>query len=432
MFDIRRGSVVPAEKGESPPVAGDSPRASGRLRLYLTAAGIDAVGSGLWMPLGLIFFTRAQHLPVTLAGLAVTAGAAAGLAFGPVSGTLVDRYGPAVVLVASNLLRALSFALYPLATSGWSVAALVALTSAGDRMFWVANAPLLGGLVGGRRLDRLLGTQTVIRVIGLGVGAGAAGLFAGSVDGLHLLVHVNAATFLLAAALIPLAAPLRVARPAAAGEAGPGSGRWAAVLADRPYLALCAVQVLFSLAASSLTVALPLVALDPLGGPVWLPGAAIVLGNVVLATCQGVALRLSERTTRFRALAAGCGFFAVAFAVLAAATALPAWAAVAVVLAASAVGVCGELLAFPLMTAAANESAPEALRGRYSAAFQTAWGVSTVIGPASFTALLAVHNAVLWLALAALSLLAAAVLARLRGRLRALTTGPEVARVPAG
>ncbi len=59
------------------------------------------------------------------------------------------------------------------------------------------------------------------------------------------------------------------------------------------------------------------------------------------------------------------------------------------VLGAGIIAVVGEALSVPLMMAAANEAAPEQLRGRYSALFQTAWGLATVASPAVFTGLLA-------------------------------------------
>ena len=158
-----------------------------RGRLYLLAMLIDTIGSGMWMPIGLIFFTRAQHLPFEQVGMALTVGGVFGLAAGPISGNLVDRFGPGRFIMISNVARGAVFFFYPLIDSAWQVSLLAAVFAAADRLFWTANTPLLGSLVTERRLDRLLATQNVIRIVGLGLGAAASGLLAGTVHGLHLL-----------------------------------------------------------------------------------------------------------------------------------------------------------------------------------------------------------------------------------------------------
>ncbi|HET8662487.1 MAG TPA: MFS transporter [Micromonosporaceae bacterium] len=386
-----------------------------RQGLYLLAVFIDTVGSGLWMPVGLIFFTRAQQIPVAQVGTALTLGGLVGLLAGPISGSLVDRWGPARFVFVSNVARAVVFALYPLVGSAWQIALLAAVFSASDRLFWTANTPLLSQFVRGRRLDRILGTQNVVRIVGLGLGAALSGLFAGSVQGLHWLAYVNALSFVVAAgvllAAVSMRAPARADAEADAPAEATGADRpahpvgWRAVLADRPFVLLCGVQGLYALCALSLVVILPLVALDPLGGPTWLPGASIVVGNVVLALAQNPAVRLAEKTSRLRGLLISSATFAVTFVLMSFGTDVAHSWVVPLVLAVSVLGVVGEALFGPMMTAAANDAAPERLRGRYSALFQTSWGLATVLAPALFTLLLAVDHRVLWLSAAGMALL---------------------------
>ncbi len=357
-----------------------------RGRLYLlamlidTIGLIDPIGSGMWMPIGLIFFTRAQHLPFEQVGMALTVGGVFGLAAGPISGNLVDRFGPGRFIMISNVARGAVFFFYPLIDSAWQVSLLAAVYAAADRLFWTANTPLLGSLVAGRRLDRMLATQNVIRIVGLGLGAAACGLLAGTVPGLHLLADVNAISYLLAACVIFFA--VEMSKPAAVATAGghddaqrPG---WRATLADRPYLALCLIQLLFALSALSLVVILPLAALVRLGGPSWLPGASIVVGNTVLALAQKPAVKISEKMSRARGLILAGLIFALTFLLMAPATEFDRRMVAPLVLIVSMLGVVGEALSAPLMTAAANQAAPQALRGRYSALFQTSWGLATV------------------------------------------------------
>lgn len=389
-----------------------------RTRLYLAARSIDAVGSGLWMPISLFFFVQAQGLPVEQVGAALTAGAVFGLVAGPFGGSLVDRFGPGPVVLASNVVRAVGFLLYPLVGAIWQVALIAAANSAGDRVFWTANTPLLARLAGERKLVGALGTMSIVRIAGLGVGAGLAGLVGRSTAGLHALAWANGVSFALAAVLV--CAVLRVRGPGpgtprtddeSGGDTAGGPARnWRTVLRDGPYLVLCLIQVLFTFAANSLTVALPLVAVRTLRGPVWLAGASVLVGNIVLMAAVKPAIAYGRRTSRLRALTAAAVLFAVTFLLMAPAQLAGPALVVPLVLLVSALGVTAEALFGSVMSAAAYEAAPAGLKGRYNALFQTAYGASGALAPAVFTALLAVGNPVLWLALVASSALTVPVL----------------------
>ena len=386
---------------------------------------VDTLGTGMWLPIGLIFFTRAQHIPLAQVGPALTIGGLVGLLIGPVGGTLVDRWGPARLVLLSTAARVVVFALYPAVGAAWQVAVLAALFSACDRLFWTANTPMAAQFTEnlsseaavqvprglppqsrrpgqGRALDRTISTQNVVRIVGLGAGAGLSGLLAGNLAGLHWLAYLNAASYLVASVVI--VASVRLRRQAtSATERTVG---WRDVLADRPFMLFCGIQVLYALSALSLVVILPVVALSTFGGPAWLPGVSILLGNVALALAQKPAIRLVGRTSRLRGLVLASATFAVTFVLLAFGTYVGRGWVVPLVLAASAFGVVGEALFGPLMVAAANDAAPPSLEGRYSALFQTAWGLATVLAPALFTSLLVVGNEALWSVLAVLALLA--------------------------
>jgi MFS family permease len=70
----------------------------------LTALGVDNFGSGLFLPVALVYVTRVVGLPLAVAGPIVALGTVAGLAVPPVAGPLVDRVGPGRVVVAAVLL----------------------------------------------------------------------------------------------------------------------------------------------------------------------------------------------------------------------------------------------------------------------------------------------------------------------------------------
>ncbi|MER5748016.1 MFS transporter [Streptomyces sp. NPDC002225] len=378
------------------------------LRRYLLANLIDNVGTGLWAPLSLIFFTRAQHLPIDDVGAALSAGGLLGLLAGPLAGNLVDRWGPARFVVLGNLARAGICALYPAVGSAWQVCVLAAVFTGCERLFWTANAPLLGALVPEPDLTWAFGLLSTSRLVGLGAGAGLGAAFGGGLvgdaGGLHLIAYGNAVSYVGAAVLASAAGSGRYRADRSGPGPGTADGGWRSLLADRPYLLLCLLQVQLTLATQSLVVILPVVALDVLRGPAWLPGALVVLACCCLVLARGPALRLVERRSRTYALRLSCLLFTVAFLAMVPAGVVPAGWAVPLALAVAAVGGTAEALYAPVTMAMANEVAPAALKGRYSALFQTAFGLAGAAGPVLFTTLLAVGNGTLWAVMAGLSL----------------------------
>src|SRR5260370_32600586 len=79
----------------------------------LTALGVDNVGSGLFLPVALLYVTRVVGLPLATAGTVVAGGTMAGLAVPPVAGRLVDRVGPRLTVISGQSLQALGAAAYP-------------------------------------------------------------------------------------------------------------------------------------------------------------------------------------------------------------------------------------------------------------------------------------------------------------------------------
>lgn len=65
----------------------------------LVAVGVDNFGSGLFLPLALVYATRAVGLPLAVAGTVVSVGTMAGLLVPPMAGRLVDRAGPRAVVI---------------------------------------------------------------------------------------------------------------------------------------------------------------------------------------------------------------------------------------------------------------------------------------------------------------------------------------------
>ena len=102
----------------------------------LTALGADNAGSGLFLPVALLYVTRDVGLPLAVAGTVVALGTVAGLAVPPLAGHLGDRIGPRRVVVGAELLQALGAVTYLAARGAAAVTAAAVLLAAGQQLFY--------------------------------------------------------------------------------------------------------------------------------------------------------------------------------------------------------------------------------------------------------------------------------------------------------
>jgi hypothetical protein len=361
---------------------------------FAIASIIDSTASGLWPPFTLLFLVHAQHLPAVEAGAGLTVGGLIGLTAGPAVGMLLDKAGPARLVIVSNFVRLAGFVYYPQADTIWEAATVAAVLSVGDRLFWTSNAPFARAVSkGDRDLERLLGRQSIGRFAGFGLGAGLIAIIPNTTDP---TIYVIVAYVI--AALLGIAGVILIGSRTPTQSSVKAS--WAVVLKDRRYLGICATQVLFCLASVSKYTILPIVVIDVLHEPQWVAGAAMIVGTVVYVIAQEPVLKAAEKFTRSRGMVVGAALFAASFAALAIYPATP------VILTTAAVMSVAECLFSPLSTAAAAAAAPKEAQGRASALFQLSWGAAVAVGPLLLTSLLTLGLPVLWTTLTITSLAA--------------------------
>ncbi|MEV6946891.1 MFS transporter [Streptomyces sp. NPDC051172] len=392
------------------------------------AAAVNGVGTGMYVPFTLVFFHYVTGLSFTTVGLVLTVTGLVGLAALPLAGAAVDRFGARPVQLALYGVRAAGFAVYPFAGSLAAFAAVALVTAAADRAFPAVQSSLLGEVARGAARDRLQAATRALQNGGYGAGALLATLviaFAGPA-GYTYAAWGNALSFALAALLLKPLRPLPAADGTAVRPAGAG---YRLVFADRPFLVVTGANFLNALSYSALPVLFPLFLVEWLHGPAALTGAAFTI-NTVLCAAAGVYVggrvrRAGARRTRAAAL--GGSLFAVAFlGLIALGTVRPesgpvlGGALVAVVV----VYTLGELIHSPAAEVLAVSAAPEAVRGRYLAAYQMSWSLAKAVAPSLFTALLAVDGRAPWAVLILTSALAAALLIRTERRLPADAVRP--------
>lgn len=373
--------------------------------VLLIALGVDNLGSGLFLPLTMVYVTRVVGLPLGVAGAAVTAGTLAGLLVPALVGPLVDRIGPRPVVIVSQLLQTVAALAYLTASGVVSVVIGALLLATGQQMFYSALFALVADVAGTGPKDRAFVVVGMVRSATFGLGALAAGvLLAGGDTVLRWAIGVDGLTFVLAAGL--LAALLRVPHQRPAGDE-PGGVR---VLRNRPYLLLIGTTMLFSLAVDFFLIGVPVFVLDVLRGPNWLPGVLLALLTAMSALFGTTALRLTRRWSRLGAMSVGAILFATWCLVSVAARWLPPAVQPGYLVGAVLVFGIGNLIFGPRANALAEAAAPTASRGRHLAAFQYAFTLAGVLAPA-VVGLFAVSYWLPWLVVG-LACLAASVLLR--------------------
>ncbi|MFJ6610259.1 MFS transporter [Streptomyces sp. NPDC091289] len=369
---------------------------------YMVGMVVDATGSGMYLPLSLLYFHHVTGLPITQIGAIMTSAAVVGLVSNPAAGMLIDRFGARTVVIGGYVVRAAGFCVYPFVDNGTVMFAAVLLVGLGDMSFPPAIQSFVAEIAQGTDRDKLLAAQRSLRNAGMGVGgllAGAA-LALGSDSAYYLIVLSVAVGYLVAAAFIRTIPTDRAAPPAGARVTRKGGYRL--VARNRPFMALSLLNVPTAFGYMVLSVSLPVYLTQELGASKSLVGVLYAVNTVGIALLQIPVTRRLGAYRRTRAVALGGAVFAVSFGIFAVLDAFPAGTAVIVgVFAATMVFTAGELFHGATASALVAHTAPEETRGRHLAVYQLSWAVPIALAPAVLTALMAVSAIGMWLLLAA-------------------------------
>jgi MFS family permease len=368
--------------------------AVGAHRRFVAALAIDAVGSGVWQPVSILYFLAQTDLSLVEVGLAVSIGSFVALPLVPLTGQLVDTFGAKRLLQTGNVLQAVGFAAYPLAHSLGTVTAVLVVSTAGRTFFWGSYGPLVAGITREGERETWFGFLHAMRNAGFGIGGlvAAAAVSIGSDAAYTTVVVANAASYVLAWLL------MRTVPAGGRATAGPAAplGGWGVVARDRGYRWLVVNNLGNAMAGMALTITMPVYFVTLLGLPGWTPGAVFVINTVMIGVGQGLVVRRMTGVVRTHVILAAVAFTAVGYAAMWLAAPLPVAAAVVVVLAGAVVFTLGEMSGSPVISALAAESPPAELRGRYMAVVQLSWSVASTVAPLLFTAMLDAGTAVTW------------------------------------
>lgn len=379
----------------------------GEHRRFVAAIVADTVGSGLFMPITLLYFLAMTDLSLVQIGSALSLSALLTMPGAFVIGSLVDRFGPRRMMLVGNLVQAAGMVAYLWADSLLVVALWTTLLNLGRQAFWGSFGNVVTAISAPGERELWFGFLQAVRNLGYSVGGVLAGiaLQIGTDLAYESVVVVNAVTFVLAFVLLLDVPDHRVARD----DDAPVEG-WGVVLRDRAYLRLVLGQLGFVAGMMVLNFALPVYVAETIDLPGWVVGAIFTLNTAMVGLGQGIVVRRMAGRVRARMMGLAQVVFVASYAMFVVAGWLPVWLAVVVMLVGAVVYTGGELTGGPVFSATAAEAAPDHLRGRYLGLFQLSWGLGGAVTPVAYTWLLAHGQTTVWWVLALVALLSAAYL----------------------
>jgi MFS family permease len=386
----------------------------GRHRRFVTAIAVDAIGSGVFPPISVLYFLATTRLSLVEIGLALSIASALRLPTAPLVGTLVDRLGAKRVLLGSNILQAVGYAGYVLVDSFAVLVVVSTVVWVGQGAFWGSFSPVIASISNPGERERWFGFLGALRNAGFALGGlGAAVVVSIGTGTVYTLVVVlNALSYVLSFVLL---LSMETERPAAVTRPSQGGSGWGVVLRDRPYLALVATNLTYAMSGNALNVAMPVYFIDLLGLPGWVAGAVFTINTVLIGFGQGLVVNAMTGSVRSRILVIGGLMTTASYLILLAASWTTVAVGVAVVLFGAVVYTGGELACGPVLVALSTDAARADLRGRYTSLFQLSWNVASTIAPALLTFLLSRGTGETWLFMAAVAgsgVVASAVLRR--------------------
>lgn len=367
---------------------------------FLLVLIIDACGSGLFLPLSIVYFQITASFPLSIIGLTLTIATVCTLPMTLITGVLVDRFGARRVTATSQIIQAVGLLGYLFVHAIPVLFLMALLVTAGTRMFYAACTVLVAEIAAPHERDRWYGLVGAIRNVGLGVG----GFFAGLVLAMHdpiiyrLLIGISVFCYLIAGSLL-----LRMREPERKRIEQATKAPYQAILQDRLFLGFLTCNISFLLCALMPGLALPFYITEAVHAPAWIVGSILALNSLLIISCQTLIVRLMESRRRTRAIGLAALVWCGACCLFALALIIPRSFLVPYLFLVAVIYTLASLLYAPTASALVADLGPLALRGRYLATYEFSWGVASALMPALFTVLYTATPALPWLVLAALT-----------------------------
>jgi MFS family permease len=368
-------------------------------RIVIAGDAVAALGTGLILPLTLIYLHQVLGIRLPVVGVLLALQAAVGLVAVPFSGALMDRIGARKVLAGTLIGQVVGSAGLAWTHSVPTAIPVMVIFGASTAPRFPAFMTLLAGL--SPRPDeqqRAFAVNFTVLNAGIGVGGGIGAAVAsvhhpGTFQAMFLGNAVCCLLFTVVLTKLPDVRPPHSPHAAKAG--------YRDVLANRPLRAVViATLVLAFTGYAALDAGLPAFATVEAHTAVRVVALALTVNTALIVVAQLFVLRLVRVLRRSRALAMIGLIWAVSWAIFGlAGLGLPHAARIACILGFAALFGLGETFMAPTISPLVNSLADDLTRGRANALSTGVYSLAFVVSPTISTGMIAGGLAGLWIGL---------------------------------
>jgi len=334
------------------------------------------------LPFLVLYLTKYQHVPASVAGLAISAYGIGGMITAPFAGRLCDRIGPFAVMRGSLTLTGLLLLVIPLAHA---FPLILALTFCWAVVADAARPATMSALTSTTSPEQRKAAIAVNRLavnLGMSIGPAVGGLLATIsfpllfvVDGLTSLAAAAVLTILLRSRDRAASSVVRVGRTETVANSRTSGGPSHVVWRDRRAVSFYFAMLLTGMVFMQNQGAMPLYIVRDLHYRESFYGLLFVV-NTLLIVALEVPLNIAmAHWSHRRALMLGMLLTAIGFGAMGLAHSVGAIAATVVI------WTFGEMISFPVGTAYVADIAPPGRNGEYMGAFSSTFSMSMVVGP---------------------------------------------------
>ncbi len=352
----------------------------------LAGDSVAAVGTGLVLPFMVVYLRDVRGFDVRTAAFVLSVLAITGVVFGAPLGALVDKAGPRRMLIASLLLCAAASATFSQVRHPWQAFAAAVLLGIGFAGLWPATHSLLSSIVGPEHRSSVFSVHYATLNLGIGIGGITGGVLANVANPrtFELLYLLDAASWLVFAAVLLKMRDIGNKVEHSDEDKELAAGGYRAVLRDRNFVRLFVVMALLvTIGYAQLESGFPAFATGEGGISTAALGMSFAANTFAIVLAQLVVLKLMRGRRRTRGLMGICVLWAIAWSLTLVVGRLDGGlvknAGFALVMVVFGLGEC---LVSPTVPAMLNDLAPDALRGRYNAAYSFTFSIGHIVGPA--------------------------------------------------
>ena len=355
-------------------------------RWLLSTVAIQTLGRGLTLPFTIIYLSEVRGIPLGLSGTLMSLVFVAALAVTTPGGSLVDRYGARVMVIASTLSMIAGCTIMAFAAVPVVVAVACVLMGASNGISWPAFNALVASVVTGETRVHYFGVNFALINLGIGLGGAVGGFYVDVArpETFTVIFLANAVTMLVP--LVLLLGPLRRLHGRAQA---PTDGRAPEPVSylriiRRPAVAWITALTFIGcfVGYGQMEAGVPAFARTVGEVSTRTVGLAFAANTVVIVALQFAVLRWITGRRRTRVIVVMALLWGLAWVVFSGSGLVPGTlGAEAFVLAFGVVFAVGETMLQPTIPAMTNDLAPDHARGRYNALTSVAYQGGAITGP---------------------------------------------------